>query len=90
MASIETTCAVRVFQLHRTYDASGFSGTGVVADGVVWPDGSVSMRWRGLVRTTVSADRLADIEHVHGHDGATSVVLLANLTHDGGAAWTAV
>ncbi|WP_280336089.1 hypothetical protein [Nocardia wallacei] len=80
---------MRFFQLHRSHDVSGFSGVGVVADGVVWPDGSVSMRWRGPVRTTVSADCLADIEQVHGHDGATRVALLADLTGDGGAAWTA-
>ena len=89
MATVETAYEVRVFQLYRDRDVTGRSGTGVVADGVVWPDGSVSMRWRGAVRTTVSADSLADIERVHGHDGATRVVLLANLTIDGGAAWTA-
>lgn len=89
MASTETACAVRVFQLQRDRDVTGCSGPGVVADGVVWPDGSVSMRWRGAVRTTVSADCLADIERVHGHGGATRVVLLANLTINGGAAWTA-
>ncbi|WP_280266567.1 hypothetical protein [Nocardia wallacei] len=87
MPVTEIACGVRVFQLHRDRDVTGFSGTGVVADGVIWPDGSVSMRWRGRVRTTVTADRLADIETAHGHDGATRVVLVADL--QGGAAWTA-
>jgi hypothetical protein len=75
MTSTETPCSVRVFQLHRDRDLTGCSGTGVVADGVIWPDGTVSMRWRGPVRTTVQADRLADIEAIHGHGGATRVVL---------------
>lgn len=87
MAISETTAQVRFFQLHRDRDITGFSGTGVVADGVVWPDGTVSMRWRGPVRTTVEAACLDDIRSVHGHDGATRVVVLADLT--GGAAWTA-
>ncbi|WP_280218998.1 hypothetical protein [Nocardia neocaledoniensis] len=76
---------VRVFQLVRDVDVTGFSGVGVVADGVVWPDGAVSMRWRGPLRTTVTADCIADIQTIHGHDGATRVVW-ADL---GGAAWTA-
>ena len=74
------TAGVRVFQLVRDVDITGFSGVGVVADGVIWPDGAVSMRWRGAIRTTVEAQRLADIEIIHGHDGATRVVLTADLT----------
>lgn len=88
MASAETTTGVRFFQLHRDHDITGFSGTGVVADGVVWPDGTVSMRWRGPVRTTVEAACLDDIRSIHGHDGATRIVS-ADLDVDGGAAWTA-
>ncbi|MBF6284481.1 hypothetical protein REK76_29440 (plasmid) [Nocardia farcinica] len=89
MTSAETTATVRVFQLHRDTDVTGFSGVGVVADGVIWPDGTVSMRWRGEIRTTVDAACLADIETIHGHDGATRVVMVA--AHGkGGAAWTAV
>ncbi|MFI7531619.1 hypothetical protein [Nocardia salmonicida] len=77
--SVETGCGPRLFQLHRDTDLTGFSGVGVVADGVIWPDGTVSMRWRGPVRTTVEAQCLADIEIIHGHDGATRVVLVADL-----------
>ncbi|MEU4345601.1 hypothetical protein AB0H00_30845 [Nocardia sp. NPDC023852] len=83
MTSVETCTGVRFFQLHRDQDVTGFSGTGVVADGVVWPDGAVSMRWRGEIRTTVEAARIEDIETIHGHDGATRVVLLADLTEGG-------
>ncbi|MBF6548881.1 hypothetical protein [Nocardia brasiliensis] len=85
----EIDYGVRVFELHRDLDVTGFSGVGVVADGVVWPDGTVSMRWRGQVRTTVEAACLDDIRIVHGHDGATRVVPVADLSR-GGAAWTAV
>ncbi|WP_416564055.1 hypothetical protein [Nocardia testacea] len=47
----------------------------VVADGFVWPEGTVSMRRRGPVRTTVEAASLTDIQTIHGHDGATRVVM---------------
>lgn len=85
MAMTETSSHVRVFRLVRDRDLTGFSGVGHVADGVVWPDGTVSMRWRGPLRSTVTADCIDDIHHIHGHNGATRVVW-ADL---GGTAWTA-
>lgn len=63
----------RLFQLHRNEDVTGVSGTGVVADGVVWPDGTVTIRWRGARPSTVHWDALADAIAVHGHDGRTIV-----------------
>ena len=64
----------RLFHLQRDHDVSGVSGTGRVADGVLWPDGTVAIRWRGDRPSTVHWDRLADAEHVHGHQGATRIV----------------
>ncbi|MGW5312912.1 hypothetical protein ACWEQ0_23890 [Nocardia thailandica] len=85
MAIAETAPGVRVFRLVRDRDVTGFSEAGHVADGVVWPDGTVSLRWRGPLRTTVTADCIDDIQTIHGHDGATRVVW----SEIGGAAWTA-
>jgi hypothetical protein len=65
---------VRVFQLVRDTDVTGISGTGVVADGVVWPDNSVSIRWRGERISVVFWHALADAEAIHGHGGATRFV----------------
>lgn len=76
--SHETCTGPRLFQLHRDTDVTGFSGTGVVADGVIWPDGTVSMRWRGEIRTTTEAACVAHIERIHGHGGATRVVLVGD------------
>lgn len=64
----------RLFHLQRDHDVSGVSGTGRVADGVLWPDGSVTIRWRGERPSSVHWDRLDDAEHVHGHQGATRIV----------------
>ncbi|GGU13049.1 hypothetical protein [Streptomyces violascens] len=68
----------RRFQLLRHRDVSGISGTGVVALGVCWPDGTASVRWLGDRPSIVFWDRggMADAEHVHGHGGATEVVWL--------------
>ncbi|MFI5525011.1 hypothetical protein [Streptomyces platensis] len=64
----------RIFTLHRDRDITGVSGTGIVADGVRWPDGTVSIRWRGERPSTVSWNSIDDAEAVHGHGGATRIV----------------
>lgn len=67
----------RRFVLRRLVDVSGISGTGDVADGVEWPDGSASIRWRGKHPSLVQWDHgLDSIEEVHGHQGATELVWL--------------
>lgn len=66
--------APRLFTLERDHDVTGVSGTGTVADGVLWPDETVSIRWRGDRPSTVFWDSLEHAEHVHGHEGATRIV----------------
>lgn len=67
----------RRFQLLRHRDVSGISGTGVVALGVRWPDGTASVRWLGPRPSVVFWDQgMADAEYVHGHGGATEIVWL--------------
>jgi hypothetical protein len=67
---------MRLFQLHRDTDITGVSGTGIVADGIEWPDGTVSIRWRGDRPSVVFWDCVQDAMHVHGHVGATRFVWL--------------
>jgi hypothetical protein len=68
---------IRRFKLVRHADVSGVSGTGHVADGVIWPDGTATVRWRGEHPSTVCWDGgQAAVEHVHGHGGATEIVWL--------------
>lgn len=65
---------MRCFTLHRIDDETGVSGTGVVAWGVEWPDGSVSMRWLGETASFVNYE--GGVEHVravHGHHGKTVI-----------------
>jgi hypothetical protein len=62
------------FRLCRDADVSGVSGTGHVADGVRWPDGSASVRWRGNDPSIVFWDDFGSVDRIHGHGGATRIV----------------
>jgi hypothetical protein len=42
------------FHLERTEDASGVSGIGKIAEGIVFEDGTVGLRWLTEVKSTVS------------------------------------
>ncbi|WP_028924198.1 hypothetical protein [Pseudonocardia acaciae] len=66
--------ATRRFELHRDTDHTGVSGTGVVAEGAQFGDGTVVLRWLGRYTSTVVWASLDDAMAVHGHDGATYVV----------------
>lgn len=73
--------ATRAFVLHRDRDITGVSGTGPVADGVEFPDGTAVVRWRdldgpadGVVPTTVVFPSVEAVEALHGHAGATRLV----------------
>jgi hypothetical protein len=74
----------RRFRLVRHVDVTGISGTGVVADGVLWPDGTVTIRWRGGMPSTVNWERLDHAHAVHGHGGATRIEWLDDQPASGG------
>ena len=68
---------MRAFVLQRDEDVTGVSGTGVVAEGIEWADGRVTIRWCvGEHRSTVMWDDLASVHAIHGHDGRTRIVWL--------------
>lgn len=66
----------RRFVLHRDQDISGVSGTGVVADGILWPDGSASVKWRGDMPSVVFWVDFTHAEKIHGHGGATRIAFV--------------
>jgi len=66
---------MRTFTLERDEDETGISGTGKVAEGVVFTDGVVVIRWVvGEHRSTVVWESLAAVEAIHGHAGSTRIV----------------
>lgn len=68
---------MRRFHLVRTVDISGVSGTGVVAEGVQFLDGTVVYKWRprtpGGPSQVAVWESIEDCIAVHGHGGATTV-----------------
>lgn len=66
----------RAFVLKRHEDATGVSGTGIVAGGVLFPDGVVALRWYSQWPTSVvfHDKGLDSVRAVHGHDGKTEIV----------------
>ena len=66
----------RRFVLFRSSDVSGISGTGIVAWGVLFPDGHVVTRWNGEPAQTCAFDQIEDVLIIHGHAGATRILWL--------------
>ncbi|WP_280466551.1 hypothetical protein [Nocardia cyriacigeorgica] len=72
-----TTTAVWAFELRRDRDTTGYSGTGTVADGVVFGDGTTVLHWRGWggrATGTVVGVSLRHIYEPHTHGGDTRFV----------------
>lgn len=64
---------MRRFNLVRNEDYSGVSGTGIVASGVAFGDGTVAMRWNTNTASTALYDSIEDVTTIHGHEGRTKV-----------------
>lgn len=72
---------MRRFTIVRDRDDTGISGTGVVAEGIEFTDGTVAVRWRGPIEhpwgtthaTTVIHPDIENVIVLHGHGGATRV-----------------
>ena len=66
--------SMRLFHFERDEDASGVSGTGVVAHGVEFNDGTCAVRWNSSMASTAVFSSMDDIVAIHGHDGKTRIV----------------
>lgn len=80
--STAATAAPEAFLIVRDHDVTGISGTGVVAEGVQFSDGTVAVRWRvisgvhaarGVKPTTVIHPDIESVVALHGHNGATRI-----------------
>lgn len=63
----------RRFVLNRKVDTSGLSGTGIVVDGILFPDGQVVLSWRGRVHSLEVFPNIEMLMDIHGHNGATVI-----------------
>ena len=64
---------IREFYLERLEDASGISGTGIVARGVALPSGKMVLEWITNKAPISQAfyDSPEALLEIHGHDGKT-------------------
>jgi hypothetical protein len=65
---------VRRFHLHRMKDETGKSGIGIVAEGLVFTDGTAVLRWMSATPSTLIFASQEQMEKIHGHDGKTTII----------------
>lgn len=73
MASSKQSTA-RLFTLVRDEDVSGTSGTGMVAEGVEFSNGTCVLHWISQMESIEMCANMHVVEAIHGHDGRTKVV----------------
>lgn len=65
---------MRRFSLQRDTDATGISGTGKVAEGVVFSNGWVALTWLTAHTSVVFYPGIEHVEAIHGHGGLTRII----------------
>ena len=60
---------MRRFYLYRQKDISGVSGKGIVAEGIVFTDGTCAMRWLSDMASTALYNSVEDLIKIHDHKG---------------------
>lgn len=64
---------MRRFKLKRVVDVSGISGTGIIAEGIMFSNGRCVLQWLGLWPSIVIWASVDDMLHVNGHGGNTVI-----------------
>jgi len=59
------TNEARLFKMVRNNDETGVSGTGVVADGIEFPNGMVAVCWRSKTPSVNVYRSFVEFKHVH-------------------------
>ena len=65
----------KIFHLKRTEDESGVSGTGRIAQGVIFDNGKVALTWLSDHPSVTVYDNIGEVRAIHGHEGKTEVVM---------------
>ena len=66
---------MRRFHFERSEDASGVSGCGIVAEGIIFLDtGEAVVHWFGQHSSINIYHCIDDITHIHGHNGKTKII----------------
>jgi len=65
----------KLFYLARKEDESGISGTGRIAQGIVFDNGKVALTWLSDHPSVTVYDSLGEVRAIHGHEGKTEVIM---------------
>ena len=65
---------IKTFYLKRHEDPSGVSGTGIIAVGVVYPNGQAHMQWVSYRTSFEMHDSINNLIEIHGHEGSTELI----------------
>ncbi len=65
--------AMRRFVLDRSFDATGTSGIGIVAEGVQFSSGHVVIHWLSQLEAINVYGNATVLEQLHGHNGSTVI-----------------
>ena len=71
---------MKLFELRRSVDETGVSGTGTIAQGVVFDNGWCALTWMTKHTSVAFYTSIDDVVAIHGHGGSTKVVQIAD--HD--------
>lgn len=71
----EARPTVQIYYLDRLEDKSGISGAGIVAVGIIFPNGWVSQCWLTEQSTVTFFPSIEAVKAVHGHEGATRILI---------------
>lgn len=72
---------MRKFKLKRIEDESGISGTGIVAEGVIFENGKCAMSWLTEYSSVCIYDGIGTVKAIHGHHGKT-VILFEDIDYE--------
>lgn len=64
---------MRCFVLWRKEDPTAVSGSGIIAEGIQFGDGRVSLRWISDHASTANFDSIEDVRLIHGQGGTIVV-----------------
>jgi len=66
---------MKTFYLLRHRDVHGNSGTGVVAEGIIFDSGMCAMTWLTEYKTVTVFDKITTVKKLHGHGTLTEVII---------------
>ena len=66
----------RLFVLVRDVDESGVSGTGVVAEGCEFTNGTCTLSWLTAAHSVGVYPNLKELKRIHGHGGKAKIVFI--------------